>query len=137
MGYKTKEGKNAARGAKFSSQEDLSSIEFHQICSRGGLFFLVAPIDLLLLRLTKYAPPLCVSIQTHKQCHVTNASRESSVRASCVTHSLCTGPHERMLHWKWIDAKPQPIRTRSGHQISCCLVYLQFLCDILPSRPVV
>ena len=28
--------------------------------------------------------------------------------------------------------KQQPSGARSGHQISCCLVSLHFLCDILP-----
>ena len=37
----------------------------------------------------------------------------------------------RMSHWKWRETKLQPSRARSGHQISCCLVSLHFLCDIL------
>ena len=37
----------------------------------------------------------------------------------------------RMSHWKWRETKQQPSRARSGHQISCCLVSLHFLCDIL------
>ena len=37
----------------------------------------------------------------------------------------------RMSHWKWRESKVQPGRVRSGHQISCCLVSLHFLCDIL------
>ena len=36
-----------------------------------------------------------------------------------------------MSHWKWRETKLQPSRARSGHQISCCLVSLHFLCDIL------
>ena len=32
---------------------------------------------------------------------------------------------------KWRETKQQPSRARSGHQISCCLVSLHFLCDIL------
>ena len=35
-----------------------------------------------------------------------------------------------MSHWKWRETKLQPRRARSGHQISCCLVSLHFLCDI-------
>ena len=37
----------------------------------------------------------------------------------------------RMSHWKWRETKRQPSRARSGRQISCCLVSLHFLCDIL------
>ena len=37
----------------------------------------------------------------------------------------------RMSHWKWRETKLQPSRARSGHHISCCLVSLHFLCDIL------
>ena len=37
----------------------------------------------------------------------------------------------RMLYWKWRETKLQPSRANSGHQISCCLVSLQFLCNIL------
>ena len=37
----------------------------------------------------------------------------------------------RILHWKWRETKQQTSRARSGHQISCCLVSLHFLCDIL------
>ena len=37
----------------------------------------------------------------------------------------------RMSHWKWRETKLQPSRVRSGHKISCCLVSLHFLCDIL------
>ena len=36
-----------------------------------------------------------------------------------------------MSHWKWRETKRQPSRARSGHQISCSLVSLHFLCDIL------
>ena len=36
-----------------------------------------------------------------------------------------------MSLWKWRETKLQPSRARSGHQISCCLVSLHFLCDIL------
>ena len=34
------------------------------------------------------------------------------------------------------ETKQQPIRAMSGHQISCCLVSLHFLCDILSSHSV-
>ena len=37
----------------------------------------------------------------------------------------------RMSHWKWRETKQHPSRARSGHQISCCLFSLHFLCDIL------
>ena len=37
----------------------------------------------------------------------------------------------RMSHWKWRETKQHPSRARSGHQISCSLVSLHFLCDIL------
>ena len=37
----------------------------------------------------------------------------------------------RMSNWKWRETKQQPSRARSGHQISCCLVSLHFLRDIL------
>ena len=33
-----------------------------------------------------------------------------------------------MSHRKWRGTKEQPSRARSGHQISCCLVSLHFLC---------
>ena len=36
----------------------------------------------------------------------------------------------RMSRWKWRETKLQPSRARSGHQISCCLSSLHFLCDI-------
>ena len=36
-----------------------------------------------------------------------------------------------MSHRKWSETKQQPRRGSSGHQISCCLVSLHFLCDIL------
>ena len=35
-----------------------------------------------------------------------------------------------MLHKKWRETNQEPSRVRSGHQISCCLVSLHFLCDI-------
>ena len=37
----------------------------------------------------------------------------------------------RMSHSKRRETKEQPSRARSGHQISCCLVSLRFLYDIL------
>ena len=43
----------------------------------------------------------------------------------------CTLFNIRMSHRKWRETKQQPIRARSGHQITCCLVSLHFLCDIL------
>ena len=49
-----------------------------------------------------------------------------------------TGRPVMMLHRKWRESKQQPSRARSGHQISCCLVSLHFLCDtdILSGCPV-
>ena len=44
---------------------------------------------------------------------------------------MCTVIGARMSHWKWRETKLQPSRVRSGHQISCCLLSLHFLCDIL------
>ena len=44
---------------------------------------------------------------------------------------LSTGRLDRMSHRKWRQTKQQLSRARSVHQISCCLVYLHFLCDIL------
>ena len=37
----------------------------------------------------------------------------------------------RMSHRKWRETKQQPSRARSGNKLSCCLVSLHFLCDIL------
>ena len=37
---------------------------------------------------------------------------------------------------KWRETKQQPSRARSGHQTSCYLVSLHFLCDILSGHPV-
>ena len=47
-----------------------------------------------------------------------------------------TGQPNRMSHRKLGETKQQPSRARSGHQFSCCLVSLHFLCDILSGRPV-
>ena len=41
-----------------------------------------------------------------------------------------------MTHRKRRDTKQQPSRARSGNQISCSLVSLHFLCDILSTGPV-
>ena len=41
---------------------------------------------------------------------------------------------DMMSHRKWRETEQHPRRARSGHQISCCLVFLHFLCDILPGR---
>ena len=41
-----------------------------------------------------------------------------------------------MSHRKWRETKQQPSRARSCYQISCCLVSLYMLCDILSGRPV-
>ena len=50
--------------------------------------------------------------------------------------SLTTGPNRRMPHRKWRETKLQPSRASSGNQISCSLVSLHFLHDILQSGPV-
>ena len=34
-----------------------------------------------------------------------------------------------MSHWKWRETKQQPSKVRSGRQISCCLVSLNFQCN--------
>ena len=62
-----------------------------------------------------------------------------SRRNMCARASLTsTGRPDRMSHRKWRETKQQPSRARSGHQISCCLVSLHFLCDtdILSGCPV-
>ena len=41
-----------------------------------------------------------------------------------------------MLFRKWREIKLQPSRARSSYQLSCCLLSLSFLCDILQSRTV-
>ena len=41
-----------------------------------------------------------------------------------------------MSHRKWRETKQHPSRDTSGHQISCSLVSLHFLCDILSSHSV-
>ena len=51
--------------------------------------------------------------------------------------SRCTVIVARMSHWKWRESKQQPSRARSGHQISCCLVSLHLLCDILSTITVI
>ena len=48
-----------------------------------------------------------------------------------------TGRPDRMSHRKWRESKQQPSRSRSGNQLSCCLVSLDFLCDILSGGPVI
>ena len=41
-----------------------------------------------------------------------------------------------MSRRKWRETQMQQSRARPGHQISCCLVALYFLCDILLDLPV-
>ena len=41
-----------------------------------------------------------------------------------------------LSHRKWRKTKQQPSRASSGHQLSCCLVSLHFLWDILSGRHV-
>ena len=43
---------------------------------------------------------------------------------------LCTLGVHRMSCWKWKETKQQPYSARLGHQLSCCLVSLNFLWDI-------
>ena len=43
---------------------------------------------------------------------------------------------DRMSHRKWRATKQHPHRATPGHQISCCLVNLHFLCNILSSHSV-
>ena len=50
--------------------------------------------------------------------------------------SLCTECLDRMSHRKWRATKQHPHRAIPGHQISCCLVYLHFQCNILSSHSV-
>ena len=57
-----------------------------------------------------------------------------ALRISHMTHAYRRP--DRMSHRKWRETKQQPSRARSGHQISCWLVSLHFLCDILSGRPV-
>ena len=40
-----------------------------------------------------------------------------------------------MSHRKWRETKQQPSRAKSCRQLSCCLVCLHFLCNILTSHP--
>ena len=47
-----------------------------------------------------------------------------------------TGPPDRMSHRKYRLTKQRPSRARAGYQISCCLLSLHFLCDILSGGPV-
>ena len=57
-----------------------------------------------------------------------------STDLSLLTPSLAcfTGRLARMPHRKWRSTKQQPSRAGSGHQISCCLVSIHFLCNISP-----
>ena len=49
----------------------------------------------------------------------------------CTTRPVC-----RVSHRKLRETKQEPSRARTGYQISCCLVSLHFLCDILHTGPV-
>ena len=52
--------------------------------------------------------------------------------AGCVIQDVySTGRIDSMSHRKWRETKQQPSRARSVHQLSCFLVCLHFLCDIL------
>ena len=48
----------------------------------------------------------------------------------------CIGRLDRIAHRKWRETKEHPSRATSSHQISCSLVSLHFLCNILPSHPI-
>ena len=65
--------------------------------------------------------------------------KSSAKFKSCkMTNSVVfTGPPDRMSHRKWRSTKQQPSRARAGYQISCCLLSLHVLCDILSGGPVV
>ena len=53
------------------------------------------------------------------------------------TEETITWPPDRMSHRKWRAApKQHPSRAREDYQISCCLLSLHFLCDILSGGPV-
>ena len=52
-----------------------------------------------------------------------------------LTHES-TGPVDRMSHRKRRETNQQPSRARAGYPISCCLLSLHFLCDILSGGPV-
>ena len=56
----------------------------------------------------------------------------------CIASGLTgtTGGPDRMSHRKWRETKQQPTRVRAGHQVSCCLVLLHFLCHIVSGDPV-
>ena len=44
---------------------------------------------------------------------------------------------DSITHRIWKETKLQPSRVRSSNLISCCLVCLHFLCDILPTFTVI
>ena len=49
---------------------------------------------------------------------------------------MTTGRVDSMSHRKWRETKQHPSRASAGYQISCCLLSLNFLCDILSGGPV-
>ena len=62
---------------------------------------------------------------------------KSATWCRCGTNrELCSVHDEsKMSHRKWRATKHHPSRATSGHQISCFLVSLHFLCDILSKSP--
>ena len=48
--------------------------------------------------------------------------------------NLYTERPDRISHRKWRETKQQQSRARSGNEISCCLVFLYFLCEIPSSH---
>ena len=64
--------------------------------------------------------------------------KSSAKFKSCkMTNSVVfTGPPDRMSYRKWRSTQQQPSRARAGYQISCCLLSLHFLCDIVSGGPV-
>ena len=58
----------------------------------------------------------------------------------CLLQKLCycnlryKGDSDMISHGKWRETNQQPSRVRSGHQISCSLLSLHFLGDILSGR---
>ena len=65
-----------------------------------------------------------------------NGAHVGPTFACIIGRQVNLGRLDRMSHRKWRETKQQPSRARSGHQLSCCLVSLHFLCDILSGRHV-
>ena len=89
----------------------------------------------LLSPLTLLPPPIPPPPPSHRWvtlCCIPRGSLSHGARKSLGN----TGRLDRMSHRKWWETKQQQSRARLGHQISCCLVSLHFLCEILSSHPV-